>query len=104
MVKEVIWSRVAHENRIDILEYWNQRNKSTAFSKRLNRIFESNIELIRKYPGIGKQTEIEGIRFKIVKNYLITYRETRIFIEILTIWDSRQDPDKFQGIIEKFNR
>lgn len=101
MVKQIIWSRLAHIDRLNILDYWIKRNKSVSYSKKLNQIFENTVELISKHPQIGKQTEIQSIRVKIVKDYLITYRETEQFIEILTIWDSRQDPQKFERIIKK---
>jgi len=101
MVKQVIWSRLAHNDRFNILDYWIKRNKSVIYSKRLNQIFENTAELISKHSKIGKQTEIQNIRIKIVKDYLFTYRETDNFIEILTIWDSRQDPEKFERIIKK---
>ena len=103
MVKQIIWSRLAHTNRLDILDYWNKRNKSNTYSKKLNKIFEHTADLISKYPRIGKQTELVSIRYKIVKDYLFTYRESEKFIEILTIWDSRQDPEKFDRIIKKEN-
>lgn len=101
MVKQIIWSKFAQNDRLNILDYWIKRNKSNSYSKRLNQIFENTAELIRKYPKIGKQTELPDIRYKIVKDYLFTYRETADKIEILTIWDSRQDSDKFDGIIKK---
>jgi plasmid stabilization system protein ParE len=101
MVKQIIWSRLAHNDRLNILDYWIKRNKSVSYSKKLNQIFENTAELIGKHPQIGKQTEIQNIRVKIVKDYLFTYRETEQFIEILTIWDSRQDPQKFERIIKK---
>lgn len=101
MVKQIIWSKRAHNDRIEILNYWNQRNKSKEYSKKLNEIFENTAELISKYPTIGKQTELPNIRFKIVKEYLFTYRDVFESIEILTIWDSRQDPNKFDRIITK---
>ena len=101
MDKQIIWSKLAHNDRLNILDYWIKRNKSVTYSKRLNQIFEYTADLISKYPKLGKQTEIEGIRFKIIKDYLFTYRESKEFVEILTIWDSRQDPEKFDKIIKK---
>ena len=101
MVKQIIWSRLAHLDRFQILEYWNNRNKSTVYSKRLNQIFEDTVELISKHPKIGKDTDIPNVRIKIVKDYFFTYCETETTIEILTIWDSRQDPSKFNRIIKK---
>lgn len=103
MAKQIIWSRLAHNDRLHILDYWIKRSKSNSYSKKLNQIFEHTADLIRKYPKIGRQTEMESVRCKIVKDYLFTYRETKDYIEILTIWDSRQDPDKFDRIIKKGN-
>ena len=101
MVKRIIWSELAHADRKLILKYWTKRNKSNLYSKRLNQIFKDTADLISKHPKIGKRTEIQNIRIKIVKDYLFTYRETERTIEILTIWDSRQDPDKLIRIIKK---
>jgi len=101
MVKQVIWTKLAHENRKAIIDYWTDRNKSNTYSKRLNKLFESTIELISKYPKIGRKAEIEDIRIKVVKDYLVTYREKETSIEILTIWDQRQDPDNFKHILQR---
>lgn len=104
MAKQVIWSILAHNDRLEILDYWIKRNKSNSYSKKLNQIFEHTVDLISKYPKIGRQTEIEGVRYKIIRDYLFTYRESKDYIEILTIWDSRQDPEKFDRIIKKSSR
>jgi plasmid stabilization system protein ParE len=100
MAKKIIWSRLAHNDKLKILEYWFKRNNSFTYSKRLNQIFENTAELISKYPKIGKRTEIGNVRYKVVKDYFLTYRETEQYIEILTIWDSRLDPDKFERILK----
>jgi len=101
MVKQIIWSILAQEDRKSILEYWINRNKSKVYSKKLNRLFEETAELLSKHPKIGKKTTHKDIRIKIVKDYYLTYRETDTSIEILTIWDCRQDPEKFERIIKK---
>ena len=36
MVKQIIWSRLAHNDRLNILNYWIKRNRSTIYIKRLN--------------------------------------------------------------------
>ncbi|HEX7584588.1 MAG TPA: type II toxin-antitoxin system RelE/ParE family toxin [Prolixibacteraceae bacterium] len=101
MVKQVIWTKLAHENRKSILEYWTDHNKSNTYSRRLNQLFESTIELISKYPKIGKKTEIADIRIKSIKEYFVTYREKETSVEILAIWDQRQDPDHFKRILPR---
>jgi len=99
MAKKIIWPRLAQNNRIQILDYWITRNKSVSYSKKLNRIFEETASLLSKHPKIGKKTDVPDVRIKILKDYFFTYRETEKQIEILTIWDSRQDPEKFIRII-----
>ena len=39
MAKQVIWSILAHNDRLEILDYWIKRNKSNSYSKKLNQIF-----------------------------------------------------------------
>jgi toxin YoeB len=101
MAKQVIWSRLAHLDRLQILEYWIDRNKSNIYSRRLNQIFEDTADLISKHPQMGKETDVLNVRIKIVQVYFFTYRETETTVEILTIWDSRQDPSEFERIIKK---
>jgi plasmid stabilization system protein ParE len=104
MAKQIIWSRLAQNDRFEIFDYWNRRNKSNSYSKKLNKIFEGTAILISKHPKLGKKTDIPGIRIRPTSYYYFTYRETQDRIEILTIWDSRQDPNKFSEIITKSDR
>ena len=99
MAKKIIWSRLAQNDRKAILQFWIDHNKSNTFSIKLNQFFIDTIDLLSKHPNIGKKTEFPDIRIKIVKHYFITYRITENSIEILTIWDSRQNPTNFQRII-----
>ena len=100
MAKQVIWSFRAQSDRKGILNYWRQRNKSKAYSKKLNQLFKESIKIITDFPQIGKLTDDINTRIKIVKDYLIIYEETETQILILTIWDSRQDPEKLKKILE----
>ena len=100
MVRKIIWSKIAQEDKLFILRFWIIRNQSDLYSKKLNQYFNDSVRLISKFPLIGKKTEFPDIRIKIVKHYFITYRIKPDRIEILTIWDSRQDPDKFIRIVK----
>ena len=99
MVKQVVWSPRAHKDRKEILDYWQKRNKSSTYSKKLNKLFKEAIHLIRDFPHIGKQTDEPNTRIKIVRDYLIFYEETPTQIRILTIWDQRQNPDRLREIL-----
>ncbi|MFD0834524.1 type II toxin-antitoxin system RelE/ParE family toxin [Mariniflexile aquimaris] len=92
MVKEIIWSAKAQQDRKDIFDYWNHRNKSKSYSIKLNILFEATIKIISKYPEIGRLTSNKKIRLKIVKDYFIFYEISMEKLFILTIWDSRQNP------------
>ena len=68
MVKQVVWSYSAQDDRKEILTYWNNRNKSKTYSQKLDGLFKEAIKLISQFPQIGRPTETENIRIKIVKD------------------------------------
>jgi len=94
MAKQVVWSLRAQSDRKQILDYWRLRNRSNTYSRKLNQVFKESVEIIRDFPIIGKLTEDDNVRVKIIKDYLIFYEQTETKLIILTIWDSRQDPEK----------
>ena len=93
MAKQIIWSLRAQQYRKNILHYWIVHNQSLVYSKRLNEFFKKAVILIANHPGIGRKTDIENVRAKLVRDYLIFYEETEDKILILTIWDNRRNPD-----------
>ena len=101
MAKQVIWSNRAIDDLLKILEYWNNRNKSSSYSKKLNELFNKAIALIVNYSSIGRPSQIENIKIKIVKDYLIIYEDTPELIIILTICDGRRNPEDLEKIIKK---
>ena len=92
--RKIVWSLQAKNNRIQILEYWIEHNKSNEYSKKLNNLFKEAVEFIAEFPTIGKLTDDNLARIKIVRDYWIVYdiRENGIFT--LAIFDSRQNPLK----------
>jgi len=96
MAKEIRWSVKADNDRIEILEYWIKRNKSSVYSNKLNNWFTSKIGLLSTFPELGKATNIPSIRIKIIREYSIYYQVTDDYIEVLTIWHNKRDPQKFE--------
>jgi toxin YoeB len=94
MVKRVIWTPRAQDERKEVLKYWVNRTQSKTYSRKLNLLIKQAIRLIREYPQIGKPTDIDNVRIKIVRDYLIFYELVQDEIHILAFWDSRQDPEK----------
>ena len=93
MVRKVTWTVRAQNDRKEILEYWNTRNKSNLYSKKLNGLIKESLVLIAKYPLIGKLTDKRNVRVKVLRDYLIVYEVRPKEIVILTIWDCRQNPE-----------
>lgn len=100
MAKAVIWTRKAQNDRKKILKYWQDRNRSSAYSLLLNQKFEEAVNILKNHSGIGKPTNKIDIRVKVVRDYLIVYEDSNTLISILTIWDSRQNPKKLEQIIK----
>ena len=95
MDRKIIWSKRSQNDRKEIFRYWNKRNKSNEYSKKLNRLFNEAIRLVAEYPHIGKRTDDKDARIKIVRDFLIIYEiDVQDQIVILAIWNSRQDPAK----------
>ena len=99
MAKQVVWSLRAQDDRKSILSYWQQRNKSNTYSKKLNLLFKEAVITIRDFPKVGKLTDDRNARIKVVRDYLIIYEETETTIYILTVWDGRQDPAELVKVL-----
>lgn len=93
MAKRIIWSKSAVKEKKAILAYWRRHNQSNAYPIKLNQLFKRAIKLISTQPRIGRKTDIENVRIKLVRVYLIFYEEKENSINILTIWDGRRNPE-----------
>ncbi|PZX55850.1 type II toxin-antitoxin system RelE/ParE family toxin [Algoriphagus chordae] len=101
MVKKVVWTLRAEQDRKEILSYWKKRNKSNTYSIKLNGLFKEAVKIIQSNPHIGKLTNSGNVRSKIVKDYLMFYEEFPEELVILAIWDNRRNP-KNQEYISSF--
>ncbi len=96
MAKQIVWTQTAIEDRFRIYHFWLEKNKSDLFSEKLERLFKESAILLSEFPEIGIQTDFQGIRVKIVKHYKLFYQFTEDSIQIIRVWDSRQNPDNLQ--------
>jgi addiction module RelE/StbE family toxin len=100
MARTIIWTERAHQDRINIFTYWNERNLSNSYSKKLQRLIKQSLNLISKYPLVGHLTDKENVRTKVLKDYLIIYEVLVYEIVVLSLWDCRQYPVDLNKIIE----
>jgi plasmid stabilization system protein ParE len=90
---KIEWSIEAKLDLIDILNFYILRNKSAAYSKKLNSKIQDSVKLISKHPLIGVQSDIDGVRALITGDYQIIYEILDNSILISMIWDCRRDPE-----------
>lgn len=97
--KEVVWTESALNEKLDILHYWIQHNKSATFSIKLNNEFDDAIDFICQHEKCGIEIKEQVFRY-LVREYQILYEITERYIVILSIWDGRQDPQKLKQRLE----
>lgn len=95
MAKRIIWSKQALNERKEILQYWKKHHQSATYSIKLNDLFKKAIRLIAMHPRVGRMTDMQNIRIKLVRDYLLVYEETDEALYILNIWHSSRNPDEF---------
>ena len=92
--KQIIWSSNASKELKSILEFYNQRNRSTKYSKKLLDEIDDLLNTLSESEFIGRLTQNKKTRVIVMKVYLIFYEVNADRIEILSFWDNRQDSKK----------
>jgi len=91
--RRIIWSSRAKLDLFEILDYYYKRNGTKTYSKKLNSTLRKSIKLLKKYPYIGVKSDIQFVRNLITGDYCVFYEVKSDSIVIITIWDSRNNPD-----------
>jgi toxin YoeB len=94
MAKQIIWTKRSQDDRKAILHYWKAHNQSNTYSIKLNGLIKKAVALIAAHPHIGRRTDMENVRVKLVRDYLIFYQENETHVFILSIWDNRRNPEE----------
>lgn len=92
--RKIIWSARAKTDLLTILNFYYKRNGTKTYSKKLNISLRKSIRLLEKHSEIGVRTDICNVRNLIKGNFCIFYEIKPESVEILTLWDGRQYPDK----------
>lgn len=91
--REVIWTKTSEIQLQEILEFFNKRNKSTLYSRKLYKKFRKELITVSKNPELGIKTKLDQIRGLIIEDYILFYEILEDRIIILRVWDCRQNPD-----------
>ena len=95
MEREIVVSKRFLNRTLQVCEYLNKKFSSKTALLFLERV-EERLELVSKYPTIGKKSlNKEGIRSILLNpHHLIFYRVSKNRVEIVDLFDMRQDPEK----------
>lgn len=102
----VFWAQIAEGKLEDIYRYYQLKASSKIAKKLINGIVDTTIDL-EKNPSIGQIEELlfhrnEEFRYLVYKNYKIIYWINKAYgrVEIVTIFDCRQNPIKMKHLSE----
>lgn len=93
--RKIVWSINAVLAKKSIFHYWNNRNKSTLYSQKLNQLFTETLHRVENHPEASIITKKENIRAILVKDFYLIFEITEFDIKVLVIWDTRQNPQNF---------
>lgn len=92
MAEKVVLSVEAEQNRYDILKYYFDETASNKIPLQIFEQLNNAFETIVVFPNSGKIINKKGYHVFVTRPYNIIYRINDDTIEILHIWDSRQNP------------
>jgi addiction module RelE/StbE family toxin len=93
----VIWSPFAQANLREIGAYYGARNPEA--TKAMMQRIVTSANRLRDYPQLGRLNKFKTCRLLQVPNtnYLLPYRRIGLDLEILAVFDQRQErPEKWQ--------
>ena len=97
---KIIWTKIAISQRNEVFAYWNKRNKSIDFSKKINLLIYEKIDLLKNFPLTGVEIQNEDARILHFHNYSLVYKISQSEIYILAFWDNRRNPSKLLEILK----
>ncbi len=92
MAEKIVLSLKAEKNRYDILKYYFDETGSNKIPLQIFKQLSNAFDTISVFPYSGKIIKKKGYHVFTTKPYSIIYRISSDSIEILHIWDTRQNP------------
>ena len=93
MALEISYSPLFFESLEAIFTFYDERNGSDRFSKKLLKMFHKQILLAASMPEIGRLTDTPGVRILFVERFAIEYQiRDKVFL-IIDIYSCETDPE-----------
>ncbi|UJH89914.1 type II toxin-antitoxin system RelE/ParE family toxin [Antarcticibacterium sp. 1MA-6-2] len=102
MEMKIVWTNFAKNELRKIFLYYNEAAGTSLARKLVNKIIQNTL-VLQSQPGIGQVEKLlliseRNFHYLVVSNYKIIYviNQTKDQVEILDIFDTRQNPDKLE--------
>ena len=93
MALEISYSPQFFDSLEAILNFFDERNGSDRFSKKLLKMIHKQILLLKTMPEIGRLTDFPGVRVLFVERFGIEYQIRDSAVLIIDIYSCETDPD-----------
>lgn len=100
MARRIVWSYRANEQLKSILSYWQKRNGTKTYSKKLYKLFQQSLARLSRYPHLGRQSSNLTIKYIIVKDYYLYYSFDETELKVVALCDMRRNPNYMNSLIE----
>src|SRR5690554_6668194 len=101
VTRKLTWTHAAGEQRRTFFRYWNNRNKSIAYSKNVREELSIIEKTIPERPDMFRETDYGGVRIVPRNNFSIHYRVLDSGdVLILAFW-GRQNPNKLDQLLSE---
>lgn len=93
MALDLLFSPQFADSLEEILHFFDERNGSDRFSKKLMKMILKQTSLLKTMPEIGCQSNFPGVRILFVDRYGIEYQIRDKVILIIDIYSCQTDPE-----------
>jgi toxin YoeB len=94
MALKILYAPQFVDNLESILQFFDERNGSDAFSKKLLKMIQREIVILKTMPEIGRMTNFPGVRILFVERFGIEYQIRNEEILIIDIFSCQKNPEK----------
>lgn len=97
-MREVKWLSQAELSFYEQLDFWNEHNKSTEYSKKIIMKTKETQDLIARFPYTGKEINYENEHIRrvlILNRFWLYYRILDTHIQIIEFISSYQEKREF---------
>ena len=93
MALEISYSPQFFDSLEAVLNFFDERNGSDRFSKKLLKMIHKQVLLLKTMPEIGRLTDFSGVRVLFVERFGIEYQIRDNAVLIIDIYSCETDPD-----------